>query len=272
MKICGPAVHGQIGDLVGNTVFCRSIKELYPDCELTFAIGNKYKKCSFLFEQNKLMDKIHTWDSYDNFPSQNDIKFINESKFDIVFNPKQPHTRQDWYNYFSYCQEWTLMHGLPTASNLEPYLNPWYHDPKKQKIVTLSAFPGTDSAFDKSLTLENWGKICRFIRSLGYTPIELGGFFAKDIENCERPDLSLMDSCKLLLDSSLHLSTDCGLGWIAAGYKKNVLGFYTNSQPNMTHSWSHWPANPNAHYLHYNDIKNNVNLDGIFSMIKDKLC
>lgn len=271
LKFCGPAVHGQLGDLVGNTVFCRALKELHPDCEITFAIGNKYKRAAFLFEQNKLIDKIHIWGSYDEWPIKSDIDFMQEQKFNQVFNPRQRHSRLDWYNYYSYCQEWTLMHNVPTASDLRPYLNPWYHTINKQKIVTLSAFPGTDKAFDKSLKLEDWAAICKYIRSKGYTPIELGGKFAKDIENCERPDLELMDSCKLLLDSSLHLSVDCGMGWIAAGYQKNLIGFYTNSQPDMVHPWSHLPANDNANYLIYKDIKNNVNLEKIYSLIDKKL-
>ena len=271
LKICGPAVHGQVGDLVGNTVFCRAVKELYPDCKLTFAIGGKYAKSAFLFEQNKYIDEIHIWDSYDDFPSQKDLDYIKDQKFDIVFNPRKPHTYQNWYNYFSYCQEWTLIHGIPTASDLRPYLNPWYHKPNKQKIVTLSAFPGTDLSFNKSLKIEDWAAICKYIRNKGYIPIELGGKYAKDIENCERPDLDLMEGCKLLLDSSLHLSVDCGLGWVAAGYQKNLIGFYTNSQPDMIHPWSHMPVNDNADYLFYKDIKNNINLQEIYDLIDKKL-
>lgn len=271
MKICGPAVHGQIGDLVSNTVFCRAIKEIQPNCEFTFAIGNKYSKAKFLFENNKFIDKIHIWDSYDDFPSKNDLNFIAREKFDIVFDPKILHTRLDWFNYYHYCQEWTLMHNIPTASVLTPYLNPWYHKPKLEKIVTISAFPSTDESFSKSLSLDYWSKVCKYIRSKGYIPVEVGGKYSKDINGCEKPDLSLMDGCKFILNSKLHLTADCGLGWIAAGYQKNVLGFYTNSLPGMIHPWSHMPINPNAKYLFYKDIKNNVDLNEIYRIIDEKI-
>lgn len=179
--------------------------------------------------------------------------------------------REDWFNYFHYCQEWTLMHNIPTAFNLRPYLNPWYHTINKRKIITISAFPSTDASFGKSLSLDVWGKIYYYIKQKGYIPVELSGKSSQNIENCEKPSCSLIEACKYLLDSSLHLSVDCGIGWIAAGYQKNVLGFYTNNHSSMLHPWSHFPINDNAIYLYYNNIKDNVDLDEIFQIIDNKL-
>ena len=270
IKICGPAVHGQIGDLVGNTVFCRALRETFPDINITFAIGNKYSKSEFLFKENKYIDSTHVWNSYDNFPSQSDINFINEKKFDHVFNPKVPHSRLDWYNFYHYCQEWTLMHGIPTASDLTPFLNPWYHTAKIKKIITFSTTPSTDLNIKKTLYKEDWEKIFLFVKKIGYTPVELGGSFAEKFVNCETPNFSLIEACKNLLDSSLHISIDCGIGWISSGYQKNTIGIYTNSQSDMIHPWSHMPINKNASYLYYKNIKN-INVEEIFELILKKL-
>jgi len=270
MKVCGPAVHGQIGDLVGNTVFCKALKEIFPNINITFAIGNKYGKSEFLFKENKYIDSTHIWDSYDDFPSQKDIEFINQKKFDHVFNPKTPHSRQDWYNFYHYCQEWTLMHGVPTASDLSPFLNPWYHKPERKKIITFSTTPSTDLTTQKTLNKKDWEEIFLFVKKNGYTPVEIGGKFSEKFDNCEQPDFTLIEACKTLLDSALHVSIDCGIGWIASGYQKNGIGIYTNSQIDMVNPWSHMPINKNADYLHYKDIKN-IKIEEIFELILKKI-
>jgi hypothetical protein len=67
-------------------VACQAFKNTYPDSHLTFGINKKYKEISPLFFYNSLVDGIHIWDGYDNWPTNKDQKFIQEANFDKIFH------------------------------------------------------------------------------------------------------------------------------------------------------------------------------------------
>ena len=47
---------GQIGDLAMNIICCKSLKNKYPDCKITFSINKKYESIIPIFFLN-LKDK-----------------------------------------------------------------------------------------------------------------------------------------------------------------------------------------------------------------------
>ena len=68
---------GQIGDIIMNTVVSRGFKEQYPDSHLTLGIYKEYSDMKDLFINHPFIDDVHIYDSYNNWPNDNDKKFLN---------------------------------------------------------------------------------------------------------------------------------------------------------------------------------------------------
>jgi ADP-heptose:LPS heptosyltransferase len=269
MKIIGYFC-GQVGDLVIQTPLIRQFKQENPNCNLILGIGNKYKQVVPLFYNSPYIDDIHLWDSYEDWPNENDFKYIKQEKFNIIYGGMPNHTEDYWYLYRHYAQEFGEMYGMK-IKNLQCELDPWFGKLDNcDKIVTLSMFPSMDVGQKKSLSIEQLEKLCIEVKKLGYLPFQLGGKYEPKLENAERPDMSLIQAAQLLYSSKLHLTCDTSFGWISSAYQHKTIGFYTNNLPFMTEEASKniQPINPNAYYFHRDNLAN-LQIDEIIIKIQD---
>jgi ADP-heptose:LPS heptosyltransferase len=259
---------GQFGDLCINLIACRSFKERFPESHLVFGINKKYETIKEIFLFNDLIDEIHIWENYDNWPSQNDFKYCNENKFDIIFNPMPKHTSDYWYLDFHQTQEVCYMHGLSAPDNLQINLNKYFNIPQKNnKFVAVNLFAETNSSAPKTPDIEKAKKICKLIESMGFTPIQIG---TKDQPSiCQQRFLgSFFDCVKFVLSCRFLFTVDSAINWIMSGYNFPVVGIYAYEYYHMANTSYNWqPKNTNSIYLEKNRIEN-ILLEDIEQAIK----
>ena len=131
---------GQYGDLCINLIACKAFKRDFPNSKLYFGINKKYQSIKDIFLFNDLIDDIYIWDSYNEWPSQNDINYIEDQKFDLVFNPMPKHSKKNWYIDYHQTQEVCLMHGLEPPENLQINLNKYFKTERNKKFVAVNLF------------------------------------------------------------------------------------------------------------------------------------
>ena len=262
MKVIG-FNQGQIGDLVMNLIPCKSIKEKDPNIHITFGINKKYESIKPIFYKNKFIDDFKIWENYDNWPSENDSKFLQDNHFDKVYNPMPPHVYANWWIKYHHTEEVCMMHEIEPPEDLQIYLNPWFDKLEAYKnYVAFSPFAST-AVPNRNMPVDLANKIINFIHSLGYKTIQLGLKTDPEINTTIRPiggaifeDAKIAYSCKMLI------TVDTGMNWIMSGYKQKVLGFLSAaSYPIYAPVINRMPRNPNAIYLeNYNMMDINFNL------------
>ncbi len=272
-KIICPLM-GWMGDLVNCTVAVRSFKNQNPDSHITFAVGKRFAHTLVLFRGLPYIDDFHVWDSDDHWPAQSDLDFIKEGCFDKVFNPLSPHTRPDWYNHLHMTEETCRMLGMPFDGNLQCELG-LFRDKvfnTDKKLITMSLW-ASGSQESKSPRIEIIERLAKELSGSGYRLVQIGrgDRTISGVENVG-DKISLEDGVRLLNTSALHISVDCGWGWIASAYKRPVIGFfglnYSDMQPGR--QISHNPFNPNALYINKNSVKD-IELDELYNVVVKKL-
>lgn len=272
-KIICPLM-GWVGDLVNCTVAVRSFKAQNPDSHITFAVGKRFAHTLVLFQGLPYIDNFHVWDSDDHWPTQSDLVFIRENKFDRVFNPLSPHTRPDWYNHFHMTEETCRMLNMPFDGNLQCELGLFRGQefPVDKKLITMSLWASGNQE-SKSPKIEVIEKLSQELGKNGCKLVQVGrgDRIIKGVENLGS-NLSLVDGVRLIKSSVLHISIDCGWGWIASAYRRPVVGMFGLNYPDMRpgRQVSHNPFNPNATYINKNSVKD-VGFDELYDVIIGKL-
>lgn len=263
---------GQLGDLVINTIVCRAFKEKFPNSHLTFGLNKKYESMAPIFLRNKLIDNIHIWDGYDDWPTQKDQRYIDKQNFDVVFNPMAKVIDNLWYTKHHHSIEFCRMHSLHPPSNLQVSLTPWF--PKLKRFENCIAFTCFTSGGEiRNIPVELAKLIVDYIHQLGFDTVQLGLKSHPDIQTkfgitggSIFEDVQIAYSCKMLF------TADTGMNYVMSGYSQKVLGLYaTSSWPIKAPIIHRIPVNPNAKYLEADNILD-INIDLIFSSIKQMLC
>ena len=262
---------GQFGDLVINTVAIKWLKKLYPNCHFTLGISKKYSGITPLFKNNYLIDSIHIYEGYDDFPTKNDLEYLNSQKFDQIFNPMPKHFHGSFYNHVHYTVAYSLIQGLGYPDDLQCYLNPYFNKLEKySNYVTISAFPSKSTQLNKTLSMDKWIKIVDYINKLGYRCLQLGGKYDLGIPGAENPDLTWLEAAQALYSSSLQITTDTSFAWVGSAYQHNSIGLYGLNYPDMKNPWSHFPINSKSSYL-WNKNVDDIPLEEIIKLIDSKL-
>lgn len=269
MKIIGFNA-GQYGDLVMNTVACRAAKQQWPDCYLTLGIGKPFEEIAPLFKNHPHIDDIHIWESYNGL-TDGDKKYIDEQKFDKVFNPMPYHKNLNWYNEVD-CQtaEVCRMHDLEPPEDLSCYLEKYFF-PRQLSwdFICISPFTAHEP---KNMDMTRWIQIIKYIKNKGIDVCQLSSpndpqLFGTFINS----DRSYFGSVKALLASRFLITLDGGLNWVSSAYKHPTLGLMGRHYPNQISSKSYQPINLNAQYLeaaHANDIEMELVFEKINEMLK----
>jgi ADP-heptose:LPS heptosyltransferase len=259
---------GQYGDLCMNTIACRALKEKFPECELHFGINKKYASLAPIFENHPLINKIHIWDAYDDWPSEKDRQHISKEEYDFTFNAMPKHTQDHWYINHHQTAETCYMHGLIPPKNLQVELHKYFDTERNKKHVALNLYAET-RGFTKIPNFEQAKKISDLIKSKGYTPVQIG--LPDQPQICEKRFIgSFFDSVKFTLSCDFLFTVDSAMSWIASGYSFPTLGIYSYTYYPYVSTSKNWqPINPNAKYLEKDKISN-ITLDSISEEI-DKM-
>jgi len=262
---------GQYGDAVMSTVACRAFKQTYPNSHLTFALSEKYKKILPLFKDHPDIDTYYLWQGYDDWPTERDLLFLKNNKYNIIYSPVPEHIDFDWYNKRHHCEERVLMYGLKPPEDLSCYLNPWFgKDDQFKNYISISAFPSYGVAFERTIGLSFWNDLILNINKMGYKCIQLGGEYDIQIENAEKPNLSILETAKILYSSKLHITVDTSWAWIGSAYKQNTVGIYGYHYKNQS-NYPNCPVNENAKYIltkNLSDISLEMTLETIDIKLK----
>jgi ADP-heptose:LPS heptosyltransferase len=267
MKIIGFNA-GQFGDLAMQTICCRSVKTLYPDAKITFAIGNRYESCKDLFLHQDFIDDIHIWDSYNEWPKQKDKDFLRRSNYDLIFNPMPP-TYPNWYDHHHQVEAVCLTHGLPIISN-KLYLKRWFDvDPNYSNHIALAGF--TSFGDKKNISIDKLNQIISYLKdTYNVKVLNLIGLNDPHLEGCDNFHGSYFDSVKLMLSTKFLISLDTGLIWYASCYDHPVLGLYGyDFYPCKNMTSKNWqPVNDKAIYLESNHPEN-IDINLIYDKIDE---
>jgi ADP-heptose:LPS heptosyltransferase len=256
---------GQYGDIVMGIVAAKQFKKTYPDSSLTLSVNKKYSDILPLFLNNEYFNKYIIWENYNDWPSANDLKLLEEEGFNVVFNPMPKHAREDWYLFRHQTDELCLMHGLQSPTDSQIELKTHFKRQQKAKKICLT-LSGETRGSCKSLSGEQKINLCNRLRKEGFTLIQIG---AKNEE--KYGDIQISDffiGAKTLVETGLLLTVDTCWAWIASGYKVPTVGLYGFSYyPNAKTAKNWMPINPNAEYLESTNVSN-IQIDEIITSIK----
>jgi ADP-heptose:LPS heptosyltransferase len=268
MKVIG-FNQGQFGDLCINTVACRAFKDAAPNSILHFGINKKYESLRPILEHQKNIDKIHIWDAYNDWPSEEDAKHIISEKFDFVFEAMPKHTSEAWYLKNHQAAEVCLMHKLKPPQNLQVELTKYFDTDRNNKHVAVNLFAETRGN-SKTPSIKRSIEICEIIKSKGLIPVQIG--LPEQEQICEkRFSGSFFECVKFVLSCDLLITVDSAMSWIASGYSFPTLGLYSYSYYYGAKTSKNWqPINPNGLFLeseHVNKIEDEAILNGISRLL-----
>lgn len=258
---------GQFGDSIISIGLQKVFTQLHPEVEFTFALSKKYSAILPLFNEQSHIKSIHAWEGYDNlWPTQTDREFINEQRFDYLFNPMQAHRDNTWYLRRHQVAEVCHMYGFPEPETNEVTLNRYFTPYNRRDTVALALFPNNGQGV-KSMNVERANFIANYLHKQGIKTIQLGTSAEPKIENCPRLDTPYFDSVRHLTGCRFVIAGDTGLSWVASAYKIPILGLYAYGYYHGVETSKNWqPVNPNAEYLEGRSI-NDIPLEHIAAKI-----
>ena len=240
---------GQRGDLIISTAVARAFKESNPDWHLTLGLGAPYKDMEPLFHAHPYFDAVHTYTSYDKWPSEFDTAYLEAAKYDAVFNPMPP-IRNDWFVHGHQVAEVALLRGLE-PSDLSCTLAPWFGIEYHPRRVAFAPFAGwvAGKVNDKQLTQDRAQAIVNLLIAKGMEVLHLGAPDEPRLNGTIRLNSCYFDSVRAMLGCKFLFHTDSGLGWVASAYRHPQLGLYGHRYYGEQYVKHIQPVNSKALYL-----------------------
>lgn len=267
MRVLGLA-HGQIGDQFIQLPAIQWLKASNKDLFYCANVNYKYSAAASILRWCPYIDAIYISDSYDNFPSKADLGFLETSGIERIYNPMPRHKDEKWWKLRHQTQEVFHQYDFPvpeTALQIEIPLNQTEFWPN---VVAIAPFGG-GGAKNKSVPMDKCERIVRFCNELGFEVIQLGGIGEPQINGATKINGFYEDSVRMMVASRLFITVDTGLCWCASGFKKNLIGLYSDEYYSPQFVKNIQPVNPNAAYLSARSIAR-ISDELIFEAIKSK--
>lgn len=261
---------GQFGDAIMCQVAAQRFKELAPNSHLTFAVAEKYKSVLPFLYKNKSIDATHIWEGYDSaWPTQNDLKFIQDNNTHITYNAMAKHVDEDWYLKRHQTEEICAMFNLGTPSSTQINLERYFPVQNMQNnTVAICPFAVTRGS-EKSLTPERVLEIESAIKKNGFNAVQVCA--PNDPKICEHSiSTDIFSAIQEILSYKMVICVDTSIAWILSGYRHPVIGLYNSSYYFGAPSCKNWqPTNDNAIYLENTNDVNKISLDEICAAIHE---
>ncbi len=261
---------GMRGDIIMNTVAARAFKLEYPNSKLTLGVGPQYADMANLFLNHKEIDSFHVYSSYDNWPIEEDTKYLEEKKYDITFDGMPQHSCHDWHTKYHQCLEVCNMHKLPDPKDYSCNLTKWFPDNNllDKDFIAFAPFAGYyNKNSKKKLSLEKAQEIVNLCRSLGFNVLQVGGPDEPRLNKTHTMHVSYFESVRNVLSCQMLIHTDTGMGWAASAYKHPCIGLYMQDYYDGADVKNIQPINPNGIYLTEKNV-NDISLDTLKEKIQ----
>ena len=258
---------GQYGDIFIGLTAARVLKRLQPNCRLLLSINKRYQDCQEIFKHSKDVDGVVIWDTYNDFPHENDkplIRKINGIYDDFqMFKPMPQHVRGDWYNHWHQTEEICRMHKLPPPTEEE--MNFKLYKPEVEQGNYVCICPATSFGQNKNLTPEIINEIKVFCSEKNLELIQVSGPEDPLVDGAERFVGSFHESILKVLGSKFLVSADTGMIWAISAFSHPTVGFYSHRFYPDAETSANWrPKNTRqisleSDYIHNIDIKDVAN-------------
>jgi len=270
-KVCF-GIRGQFGDIIMQEPGLRKFIEENPDTQIVFAVSEPYKDILPLFENyHENIVGFKVWEGYNEWPSEADLKYMEEEKFDALFPPDIPlHPEADWANRRHITTETALMIGV-TSGDTDVKLTVPADVVKEPKTVALHLFSSKWPGGARSVDIQNQTAIVEYITNKGYKVYQLSAPHQPRIPNTTFSEGTYYDSCKRMLTTDLLITCDSGMPWVASAYNHPMIGLYSSAYNPLVGTTKNWqPVNPHAVFLEA-PLANDISLEVIFAEIDKKL-
>ncbi len=269
-RYCGFQL-GLRGDLCMATVAARILKRHDPSSHLTFMLGHDYADMAGLFLNNPWIDQLHIAHSPKDAYDREDLKWIAEQQFNVVFNPMAQHPDGDgWWIHRNQGLEAAHMHGLPTAGESPKIqLTKWFKETDGLRdYVALMPFAGFYAPQnDKRLSVAKAQEIVDALRANGHKVLQIGGPGEPRLENAEWRDTDFFGSVRNVLGCKAFIGTDSGIMWALSAYDMPTIGLYGHRYYGRQFVKNIQPENPRARYL--DDVTaEQIPLDNVLNSLK----
>jgi len=241
---------GQYGDIIMQEPGLRKYIEENPHDKIVMGASVKYPGALELYKNyhpNIVDFKI--WNSYGDYPTEEDKKYLNEQKFDYVFNARPKHTEKDFILKRHQVIEAALVYGI-NIDDTQIILKNDYDIVKDDKAISFSLFPNFPRGGVKSLSIKKITDIVRFINDMGFKAIHLNGPSEPDIPGSSKVKGTYLQGVKAMLSSKMLITVDTGMSWAAAAFQHPTVGLYSWAYYPKVKTSKNWqPNNKNATYL-----------------------
>ena len=247
---------GQFGDIAMQEPALRQFIKDNPTDKITLGCSIRYAAAMKLYDnyhENVTVRKLFL--DYDNFPTEDDIKYFENEKFDLVTikqgSDKVQHSDKgklalhpdsNWAEHVHQTIAAGRQQGIEvedTQIQFRTKLSALIED----KYVCLSLFPNHPKGGVKSFSRAQIMGIVKLINKLGYKAIHLNGPEEPDIEGSYKSNCSWINSVALATNSELLITGDTGMAWATSG----LYAWGYNPAAGTSKNWQ--PTNPNAVYL-----------------------
>ena len=254
---------GQFGDIVMQEPALRQFIKDNPTDKITLGCSVKYSAAMRLYDdyhKNVTVRKLFL--DYDQFPTEDDVKYFKNEKFDFVTikhgsnevqrNDKGKlalHPDSSWASKIHQTVAAGRQQGIEVV-NTQVQFNKKFDLGLKEKYICFSLFPNHPKGGVKSLSRGQVVGITKLINKLGYKAIHLNGPNEPDIEGSIKANCNWINSVALVTNSDLLITGDTGMSWAASGFKHPTVGLYAWGYNPVSGTSKNWqPTNPNAVYL-----------------------
>jgi len=247
-------INGQFGDIIMQEPGLREFIEQNPDTKIILGCSKKYAQVLPLFynyHENIIDYKF--WDGYDDWPTEEDARYIKEQNFDAMYPSKMPtHAQRDWPKYRHIVEETALMLGVE-AKTRKISLNMPEGVVREPKTVALHLFSSKWPGGARSITIGKQNEIVKYLTSKGYKVYQLSGPDQPRIRNTTFVRGTYFESCKKMLGTDFLITCDSGMSWVASAYEHPTICLMSiayhpaDNTFGTTESWQ--AVNDNAVYL-----------------------
>ena len=256
-KVCF-GMGGQYGDVLMQEPGLRKFIKENPDTKIVLAICDKYKDILPLFYNyhNNIIE-YRVWEGYDNWPTERDIKYIEEQKFDALFPCEKPfHKQTDWIKYRHITIETAEMLGV-TAINPKINLKLPEKIIKEPKTASIHMFSSKWPGGVRSINEQRQKIIVDYLRAKGYKVYQISSESQPHISGTIKPKGTYYDACINVLKTDFLISCDSGMPFVTSAYNHPTLALFSTSYHPLAVTTKNWqPVNPNGIYLESRKAQN----------------
>ena len=234
-----------------------------PTDKITLGCSVRYGAAMKLYDnyhKNVTVRKLFL--DYDNFPTEDDVRYFENEKFDLVTikqgsneisrNDKGKlalHPDKNWAGKIHQVVAAGRQQGIE-VTDTQIQFNKKFDMDLNERYICFSLFPNHPKGGVKSLSKGQITGITKLINKLGYKAVHLNGPNEPDIEGSIKANCSWIDSVGLVTNSDLLITGDTGMSWAASGFKHPTVGLYAWGYNPVSGTSKNWqPTNPNAVYL-----------------------